>query len=64
MTQKGVGRAGRTVGPAPTTEEHESRQALWRYLLIAAALFLVGETVLSNRLPSLRLGAGARGGRP
>lgn len=64
VTQKGAARAGRTAGPAPTTEEHESRQALWRYLLIAAALFLVGETVLSNRLPSLRLGAGARGGRP
>jgi aerotolerance regulator-like protein/VWA domain-containing protein len=62
VTQQGGGRL-RAAGPAPTTEEQESRQALWRYLLIAAALLLVGETVLSNRLPSLRVGAGARGGR-
>jgi hypothetical protein len=33
-----------------TTEEHEGRQALWRWLLALACLFLALETVLSNRL--------------
>jgi hypothetical protein len=33
-----------------TTEEHESRQALWRWLLVAAGLFLAAETLLSGRL--------------
>ncbi|HVR72622.1 MAG TPA: hypothetical protein VMT87_17435, partial [Vicinamibacteria bacterium] len=60
VTQKGDGRAARSSAPALTTEEHEGRQALWRSLLIAAFLFLVGETVLSNRLPGIR----TRGARP
>jgi hypothetical protein len=38
--------------PALTTDEQESRQALWRYLLMAAFLLLAAETVLSNRLPA------------
>jgi aerotolerance regulator-like protein/VWA domain-containing protein len=38
--------------PAPTTDEHESRQGLWQYLLMAAFLLLATETVLSNRLSS------------
>lgn len=33
-----------------TTEEHESRQALWRWLLVAACLFLAAETVLASRV--------------
>jgi hypothetical protein len=37
--------------PALTTGEHETRQALWRYVLMAALLLLATETVLSNRLP-------------
>ena len=53
VTQKGDGRAARASAP-PTTEEHEGRQALWRWLLIAAFVFLVGETILSNRLPRIR----------
>jgi hypothetical protein len=36
--------------PVLTTDEHESRQALWQYLLMAAFLLLATETVLSNRL--------------
>jgi len=44
---QGVTRRGET---ALTTEEHESRQALWRWLLVAACLLLGLETVLSNRL--------------
>jgi hypothetical protein len=50
VTPKGDGRAARRAEPAPTTEEHESRQSLWRYLLVAALLFLALETVFSNRL--------------
>jgi Aerotolerance regulator N-terminal/von Willebrand factor type A domain len=58
VTQKGDGRAARRAEPAPTTEEHESRQALWRYLLVAALLFLALETVFSNRLSARVKGAG------
>jgi hypothetical protein len=36
--------------PALTTDEHEGRQALWQYLLMAALLLLMTETALSNRL--------------
>jgi hypothetical protein len=59
VTQKGEPRTAR-ASAAPTTEEHESAQALWRWLLIAAFLFLVGETILSNRLPRIR----TQGARP
>ena len=45
----GAGRGARAE-PALTTDEHESRQALWQYLLMAAFLLLATETVLSNRL--------------
>jgi len=51
----GVTRRGE---PALTTEEHESRQALWRWLLVVACGFLALETVLSNRLaPGTERGA-------
>jgi hypothetical protein len=59
VTQKGDGQAARRAEPAPTTEEHESRQALWRYLLGAALLFLALETVFSNRLSVGVRGRGA-----
>jgi Mg-chelatase subunit ChlD len=62
VTQKADTFAARNDLPAPTTEEHESRQALWRYLLVAAFLFLVGETVLSNR--SAAGGVRTQGARP
>jgi hypothetical protein len=62
VTQRADGRAARASQPGLTTEEHEGRQALWQYLLIAAVAFLVGETVLSNRLPAAR--ARAQGARP
>jgi len=62
VTRKGDGQATRAAGPAPTTEEHEGRQALWRYLLVAAFLFLVGETLLSNRLTGAKMRA--QGARP
>jgi hypothetical protein len=62
LTPKGDGPATRAAGPAPTTEEHEGRQALWRYLLVAAFLFLVGETVLANRVPGSKMRA--QGARP
>ena len=39
-----------TAEPAATTDEQESRQALWQYLLMAAFLLLATETVLSNQL--------------
>jgi hypothetical protein len=60
VTQKGDGRVRAGSQPALTTAEHEDRQALWRYLLLAAVAFLVGETVLSNRLPAVR----TQGARP
>jgi hypothetical protein len=59
VTQKGDGRTARRAEPAPTTEEHESRQALWRYLLVAALLFLALETVFSNRLSARVKGWGS-----
>lgn len=43
----GVTRRGEA---ALTTEEQESRQALWRWLLLAACLFLAAETVLAGRV--------------
>jgi len=42
-------RAVRPGEPAPTREEHEERQAFWRYLLAAALALLAAETLLSNR---------------
>ena len=47
-------RAGGAARPEPalTTDEQETRQALWRYLLMAAFLLLAAETVLSNRMPA------------
>jgi len=47
-------RAGSGARPDPvlTTDEQETRQALWRYLLMAAFLLLAAETVLSNRMPA------------
>jgi hypothetical protein len=56
VTRKGGGRAAAPAEPAPTTEEHERRQALWRYLLGATLLFLALETVFSNRLSAGRVG--------
>ncbi len=44
------GAAAPRAEPALTTDEHESRQALWQYFLMAAFLLLATETVLSNRL--------------
>ena len=46
------GAAAPRAEPALTTDEHESRQALWQYFLMAAFLLLATETVLSNRLSS------------
>ena len=52
--------AGAGRGQAmPTREEHESRQALWRWLLLAAGMVLALETVLSNR-PGVAAGANTR----
>jgi hypothetical protein len=47
------GEASRRGAPALTTEEHESRQGLWRWLLLSAAVFLALETLLSNRIPGV-----------
>jgi hypothetical protein len=44
--------SGARAEAALTTDEQEGRQALWRYLLMAAFLLLATETVLSNRLPA------------
>jgi Aerotolerance regulator N-terminal/von Willebrand factor type A domain len=58
---EGALRAARRGEPALTKEERESRQAFWRYLLIAAFTFLATETVLSNRTtPSRVVTTGAR----
>jgi aerotolerance regulator-like protein/VWA domain-containing protein len=65
VTHQGRGASATRAEPALTTDEQESRQALWQYLLMAAFLLLATETVLSNRLsragmrPS-PLGAGTR----
>ena len=48
----GTGSEAARAEPALTTDERESRQGLWRYLLMAALLLLATETVLSNRLSS------------
>jgi hypothetical protein len=50
VTHQGRGAAATRAEPALTTDEQESRQALWQYLLMAAFLLLATETVLSNRL--------------
>ena len=63
MTHEQGGDVARRGEAALTTEEHESRQALWRWLLVAACLFLAAETVLSNRLPRGDR-RGAQGARP
>ncbi|HEY7510683.1 MAG TPA: BatA domain-containing protein [Vicinamibacteria bacterium] len=60
LTQKPDGRRALGTSPAPTTEEHEGRQALWRLLLIGGILTLVGETVLSNRRPAANRKPGAQ----
>jgi hypothetical protein len=56
VARAGDGRAERRSEAAPTTADKEGHQALWRYLLIAAFLFLAVETALSNRLPAARVG--------
>jgi hypothetical protein len=56
LTRADDAREPRRTEPAPTTEEHEGRQALWRAVLMAAFVLLAAETVLSNRL-SARAGA-------
>ncbi len=48
-------------------EDHEKRQSFWRYLLAAAFLLMVSETVLANRLSRDRIkevAGGVRGRRP
>jgi hypothetical protein len=52
VTRQGRASTGARAEPAVTTDEQESRQALWQYLLMAAFLLLATETVLSNRLPA------------
>jgi hypothetical protein len=60
VTRQGEGREARRGEPAPTPEEREGRQSLWRFVLIAALVFLAVETALSNRLAAPRLGRSAR----
>jgi hypothetical protein len=48
----GPSTAGIPAEAAPTTDESESRQGLWRYLLMAALVLLAAETMVSNRLSS------------
>jgi hypothetical protein len=64
VTHEQGGGVARRSEAALTTEEHEGRQALWRWLLVAACVFLALETVLSNRLavPSPHVGRGRVGG--
>ena len=50
VTHEQGGDGARRGEPVLTTEEHESRQALWRWLLVAACLFLAAETVLASRV--------------
>ena len=48
-------------------EDYEKRQSFWRYLLVAAFLLMVSETVLANRLSRNRIkerAGGARHRRP
>jgi hypothetical protein len=52
VTRQGRASAGARAQPAATTDEQESRQALWQYLLMAAFLLLAAETVMSNRMPA------------
>jgi hypothetical protein len=52
VTHRGRAATAARAEPAATTDEQESRQALWQYLLTAAFLLLATETVLSNRLPA------------
>ena len=44
-----------TSGVELSPEDKERRQSLWWYLLVAAALLLAAETILSNRLPGVRV---------
>jgi hypothetical protein len=46
------GGPGPRAEPALTTDERESRQGLWWYLLMAALVLLAAETMVSNRLAS------------
>ncbi|HUG55213.1 MAG TPA: BatA domain-containing protein [Vicinamibacteria bacterium] len=57
VTQAGSGATAPRAEPALTTEDHESRQALWRYVLLAAFLLLAAETAWSNRLSARRAAA-------
>ena len=47
------------AGPADavvlSSEDRERRQSLWWFLLLAAGLMLISETLLSNRLPQVRM---------
>lgn len=45
-------------------EEFEKRQAFWRYLLAAAFLLMVSETILANRLSRFREAGPERTARP
>jgi anti-sigma-K factor RskA len=44
------------VRDADTPADNERRQTLWRWLLLAALLLLVAETVFSNRMQKERAG--------
>ena len=59
VTQAGGGAGARRGEAVPTREEHESRQALWRWVLLAACAVLALETVLSNR-PAAATGVASR----
>jgi hypothetical protein len=50
VTQPGEGAASGAGGAMPTAAEHESRQAAWRWLLLAACVLLAVESVLAGRL--------------
>jgi hypothetical protein len=50
VTRGGTGPESASREPAPSTDEHEARQGLWRYALAAALLLLATETLLSNHL--------------
>jgi len=45
-----VGDAQAAAGPRPTADAQAEAQRIWWYLLLAAGLLLMGETLLSNHL--------------
>jgi len=49
VTRPGAGSPA-AAESALTTDEQESRQALWRYVMMGALALLAAETILSNRL--------------